>query len=150
MVWFLVAGKGPTEFVIPEALRFTGPEIPAAENNLPRFFDAIGPSVREEVKGVQEARQQLSEGRKIQDEELLEKLRARHQRANESLKPPLAFIPDMEVSAIVPLFLLFQGSEVLARQAMLEKIMRRRTGCSETCSGGAICFAIAGQISSKF
>jgi hypothetical protein len=30
-------------------------------------------------------------------------------------------MPDMEVSATVPLFLLFQGSEVLARQALLEK-----------------------------
>lgn len=108
------------EFVIPEALRFTGPEIATAENNLPRFLEAIGPSVREEVKAVGEAVQQLGEGQRVQDEELLEKLRARHRQANDSLKPPLTFLPDME-SASAPLFLLFQGSEVLARQAMLEK-----------------------------
>lgn len=121
VVWFLVAGKGATEFVIPEALRFTSPEIPAAENNLPRFLEAIGPSSREEMDAIREVRQQAGEGKKIQDEELLEKLRAEHRQANDSLKLPLAFVPDMEFSAITPLFFLFQGSEVLARQALLER-----------------------------
>lgn len=108
------------EFIIPEALRFTGPEIAAAENNLPRFLDAIGTSVREEVKAVGEARQQLGAGKKIQDEELLEKLRTRHQRANESLKPPLEFIQGLHASDTTPVIYLFQGTGVLAEQAMLE------------------------------
>ena len=121
VVWFLVAGKGVNEFVIPEALRFTSPEIPAAENNLPRFFDAIGPSTREEMDAIREVRKQSGEGKKIQDEELLEKLRGEHRQANDSIKLPLAFVPDMEFSVITPLFFLFQGSEVLARQALLER-----------------------------
>jgi hypothetical protein len=114
-------GEEAGEFVIPEALKYTGPEITAAENNLPRFLDAIGPSVREEVKAVSEAGELLREGKKIQDGELLEKLRARHRRANESLNPPLAFVPNMDAATVTPVFFLFQGSEVLAKQAMLER-----------------------------
>lgn len=115
-----LAGPLTADVEIPEAFRFTGPEIAESENNLPRFLAAIGPSMADEMQTVREVRRQLAEGKPIQDEALLEKFRTRYQRANEFLKPPLAFKPVTEASDTTPVIYLFQGTGVLAVQEMLE------------------------------
>lgn len=133
LVRSLAEGEVKDELVIPDALKFTGSQIAKDENNLPRFFDALGKlgaSKNEDLKAVREARQQLIEGKEIQNVELLENLRARHIRTNKTLTPPLAFPPDMELSALV-VYHLFQGSEVLVRQAMLEKDYTKADGLIE-------------------
>jgi len=117
----LLAEEKKVEFVLPDALKSTAPEIPADQNHLTRFFATFPKGVPEFTKSLTEAEERLDAGKDAGNPELLGKLRDRHAQAKDLLKPPLEFTPETESAHTVALFGLFKGADVLARQAMFEK-----------------------------
>lgn len=115
-----VAKKAPERFAIPVDFAANTLEIPVGQNNLPHLLTALGAGSPEFMQQVREARDQLATGELITDELLLQGFRERHQQAADLLKPPLAFTLELPPSAALPLYFLFQGTAVVARQAMLE------------------------------
>ncbi len=116
----LFAEKVSEKSAIPPDFLATAPEVPADQNHLTPFLAALGSASEEFMKQVREARSQMASGTLLTDESLLHALRERHKLADELLKPPLAFTSDAPASATLPMYFLFQGTAVLARQAMLE------------------------------
>jgi hypothetical protein len=118
---FAYSEEAQKPFELPDALKSTEPEVPADQNHLTRFFAAFPRSVPEFTKAVTKADERLKAGKDAGDPELLGKLRERHARIKELLKPPLAFSPETEPSHTVVLFSVFNEAGVLARQALFEK-----------------------------
>lgn len=117
----LLAEEPEGEFVLPDALKSAAPEIPADQNHLTRFFATFPKGVPEFTKSLTEAEERLDAGKDAGNPELLGKLRERHAQAKDLLKPPLEFTPETESAQTVALLALFNGTGVLARQAMFEK-----------------------------
>ena len=116
----LFAEKVSEKSAIPPDFLATAPEVPADQNHLSHFLNALGAGSSKLMQQVREARDQLATGKLITDELLLQGFRERHQQAVDHLKPPLAFTRELPPSGALPLYFLFQGTAVLARQAMLE------------------------------
>lgn len=108
-------------FELPDALKSTEPEVPADQNHLTRFFATFPRSVPEFTTSLTKADERLKAGEDAGDPELLGKLRERHARVKELLKPPLAFTPETDAARTMALFGVFKEAGVLARQAMFEK-----------------------------
>jgi hypothetical protein len=111
--------KSPVTFEIPAALKSEAAEIPADRNNLTRLlaaFDSVGP---EQTKTLREALERLESGKGVEDEPLLGELLRIHRQTDDMLKPPLAFTQSGPPVSF-KLFRVFQGADLLARQAIFE------------------------------
>lgn len=121
IVWSAELSAAPIPFEIPRALKSAVPDVPAAENNFPRFAAILAADSLERRKQVREARDQIRRGQSITDQDLLKHLRERHEQASALLKPPLRFAPESDARQGILLAEFFWGTEVLARQALAEQ-----------------------------
>lgn len=109
---------------IPADLRSTNVEIPEEANHLSHLLGQLGKTTPEQTGKLREAVDQLKSGKGVEDKPLLDELLRVHKLTDSMLKPPLAFIQDGQPVA-VGLFRVFQGADILARQAMFENDRQR-------------------------
>src|SRR6478735_3740192 len=104
VLWIGLSGflaAAPVPFEIPSNLKSTAPEVASAENNLLRFGAILAADSTERRKQVREAREQTRRGESITDRDLLTHLRQRHEQASALLKPPLRFVPEMNMRSSI-------------------------------------------------
>ena len=110
-------GRGTPE--IPTTLRPGSPEVLPGRNGLTRFLSEFTPISPTQSTLYRESLKALRDGKPLDQPELLESLVKLHQQAKKSLAPPLAFTGSEQPGTFsVALFRLFQGAEILARQAL--------------------------------
>ncbi|MCX6876397.1 MAG: hypothetical protein NTW21_21690 [Verrucomicrobia bacterium] len=110
-------GSGPP--AIPAALRPNSPEVQPERNGLPRFLSEFTPLSSAQSTLCRESLKVLRDNKPLAQPELLESLARAHRQAKKSLVPPLAFTGNEQPGTFsVALFRLFQGTEILARQAL--------------------------------
>lgn len=104
---------------IPTTLRPSSPEVLPERNCLTRFLREFTPPSPTQSTLYRESLKALRDGKPLDQPELLESLAKLHQQAKKSLIPPLAFTGNEQPGTFsVALFRLFQGAEILARQAL--------------------------------
>ena len=110
-------GSGTPE--IPAALRPDSPEVPPERNGLSRFLSGFTPLAPAQSMLYRESLKALRDGKPLDQPELLESLVRIHQQAKKLLVPPLAFTGNEQSGTFsAALIRLFQGTEILARQAL--------------------------------
>ena len=110
-------GSGTPE--IPSVLRPNSAEVAPERNGLTRFLNEFSPLSPAQSTLYRESLKALRDGKPLDQPKLLESLVSIHQQAKKSLAPPLAFTGNEQPGTFsVALFRLFQGAEILARQAL--------------------------------
>jgi hypothetical protein len=120
-VAILTAEEKPPAIVLPEEFEPPSPPIADAENGIVLFLKEFKVPVGDEMKRYGDSLDLLKSGKPVADSRFIEDFRRTYELGKKFLKPPLRF-PGHESPHpnIAPFLRLFQATEILARNALLE------------------------------
>jgi hypothetical protein len=118
---FLPAEEKPRAIVLPAEFEDPSSPVADAENGIVLFMKAFKVPVGEEMERYGDSLELLKSGKPLEDPRFLDEFRQTYELGRKFLKPPLRFPGhDSPHPNIAPFLRLFQATEILARNALLE------------------------------
>lgn len=115
----VTAEEKPAAIAVPAEFEPQLPPVADAENGIVLFLKEFGVPNTETVKRYRDSLELLKSGNPIADPLFFDEFRRTYDLGKRLLKPPLMLqVHDASQSHIVPLFRLFQATEILARQSL--------------------------------